>query len=310
MREVNGVVLSPSVAALTLQFADGTAIPLPFVYVSSPIGAGFYFYGVPAPHQHAGHWPVAVVARNVAGTVIATKRLDTPARAPAFRPGLHFVRQPPQRLPTAGTVHPTAPLRHTTASGVTAVAGSNGAVQITAGPLPLAVGKLLGRSVTYDCFRLAHAFGISTVFGEGRSGAFARSVGFTVRGDGGPLDGCEIDSSRGHRWPDALSSHSPVELAFTSKARAYFADRAAARDLALFVRSGRMQKIRHEPAKSLLHDLKAAFGPELAGSRIRFALDPHGITFSETSTTGKAFTVVVRDGRVVHSNVEPYAKAF
>ncbi len=309
MREVNGVVLSPAVAALTLEFADGTSLPLPFVYVSSPIDAGFYFYGVPAPHQSAGHRPVAVVARNAAGAVIATKSLETPPRPLPIRPGLHFVRRP-QTLPAAGAVHPTVPLRRATASGVTAVAGSNGAVQLTAGTLTPAAAKLLGRAVTYDCFRLAHAFGISTVFGEARSGDFARSVGFTLHGSIGLFDGCEIDSTRGHRWPDALSSHSPVELAFTSKARAYFADRAAARDLALFVRSGRMQRIRHEPGKELLRELNAAYGPALARSRIRFALGPHGITFSETSTTGKTFTVVVRNGRIVHSNVEPYAKAF
>jgi hypothetical protein len=309
MRSVNGDVLSRSVATLTLDFADGTSIPLPFVYVSSPIDAGFYFYGVPGPHQGAGHWPVAVVARNAAGAVIGTKRLAVPTRPVLHGPGVHFVHQT-VRLPAAGSVHPTAPLRQATASGVTAVAGANGAIRMTVGRLPPALTRLLGRPVTYLCFRLAHAYGIFTVLGVGRSGSFARSVGFTVSGTRGPIDGCEIDSSRGHRWPDVLGSHSPAEVAFTAQARAFFADRATARDLALFVRSGRMQRIRHEPRRQLLRDLKSAYGPALARSRIRYALTAHGITFTEPSTTGKVFRVVVVDGRIAHANVEPYAKVF
>ena len=314
VREVDGVVLSPSVATLTLEFADGKSIPLPFVYVSSPIDAGFYFYGVPAPHQSAGHRPVAVVARDAAGTVVATKRLDTfhPAAGSSARPSPFVPGRPPQRLPAGGTVHPTAPLRRATASGVTAVAGSNGAVQITAGTLPPAIDNLLGRSVTYDCFRLAHPYGIATVFGEGQSGAFTRSVGFTVRGNGGPLDGCEIDSSRGHRWPDALGSHSPVELAFTAKGRAYFADRAAARDLALFVRSGRMQRIRRERGKgSFLRDMNAAYGHALAGSQISASRSTNTESPSRRrASPGRSSPIVVRNGRIVRSNLAPYAKVF
>ncbi len=272
MREVDGVVFSPSVATLTLEFADGKSIPLPFVYVSSPIDAGFYFYGVPGPHQGAGHWPVAVVARNAAGAVVGTKRLQSPIRRVFVRSGRRYVRQA-HPLPVANTVVPKAPLQAASASGVTALAGANGAVRITAGRLTPALTKLLGRPVSYDCFRLARAYGLSTVLGVGRSGTFTRSVGFTVTGSRGPFDGCEIDSSRGHRWPDALGSHSPVELPFTAKGRAYFADRAAARDLALFVRSGRMQRIRREPGKELLHDMNAAYGRALARSRIQ--LRPH-----------------------------------
>ncbi len=233
MREVNGVVLSAAVATLTLEFADGTSMPLPFVYVSSPIDAGFYFFGVPSPHQSAGHWPVAVVARNTAGTVIATKRLDTATRPPVFRPGLHFA--------TAATTEARGS-RHGPPDGAAAPrdrlgrhrrGGSERRRPDHGRRLPPAAAKLFGRAVTYDCFRLAHAFGIATVFGQGPSGAFARSVGFTVRGNGGPLDGCEIDSSRGHRWPDALGSHSPVELAFTAGTRLLRRPRRRARPRAL-----------------------------------------------------------------------------
>ncbi len=71
-----------------------------------------------------------------------------------------------------------------------------------------------------------------------------------------------------------------------------------------------MQKIRRERGKSLLREMNDVYGPALARSRIHFALDPRGITFRETSTTGKVFAVVVRNGRVVRSNLAPYAKVF
>jgi hypothetical protein len=178
---------------------------------------------------------------------------------------------------------------------------------LTAHDLPARLSHLVGRRVTISCFRLTREFGLFTVLGLGTSGAFADSMGYHLSGVGHPLDGCDVESSRGHRWPDSLGSHSPVELAFTAKGRAYFADRAAARDLALFVRSGRMQKIRHEPGAQLVRDMKAAYGAELAKSSIRYRLTADGITFTERSSTGKVFRAVVRHGRTAASNVSQYA---
>jgi hypothetical protein len=307
--EINGRVFSASVATLTLEFQDRMSMPLPFVYVSSPIDAGFFYSGLPPSHQYEGHWPTEVIARDSRGTIIATSGFQVATRPrTSIRP---FTPQPPRRLPTASSVVPTAPTQTATASGVTITAGANGAVRLTAHGVPLTVARLLRPRVSISCFLLTREFGIFTVRGSGIGGAaFADSIGFILRGIGRPLDGCDISTGGGHRWPDALGSHSPVEIAFTAKGRSYFADRAAARDLALFVRSARMQEIRKEPGPRLLHNMKAAYGAPLAQSRIRYTLTPNGITFTETSFTHKRFQVIVRNGRIARSNVEPYAKVF
>ena len=121
-----------------------------------------------------------------------------------------------------------------------------------------------------------------------------------------PFDGCELASSGGHRWPDRFGSHAPVELPLTEAGRRYFADRAAARDLALFVRSGAVQRIRREPGPQLERDLRATFGDRLARSRIRYRLTADGVRFWETSPTGKRLEVVVEHGRIARHNLEPY----
>jgi hypothetical protein len=71
----------------------------------------------------------------------------------------------------------------------------------------------------------------------------------TTRGGGpslvdAPFDGCEVQGSFGRRWNDPRGVRSPVEIPLTSTGRHYFDRRAAARDLALFVRSPRIAKLR------------------------------------------------------------------
>jgi hypothetical protein len=311
MVAVDGEVLSPAVASLTLDFADGTSLPLPFVYVGEPIGAGFYFYAVPAQRRQTGTRPVAVVARDAAGKTLATRSLHLPSgRETAPLPPGQLRTQATRALPAASTVNPAGTVERATASGVSVVAGSNGAVRFTAFALPPSLQKLTGRAVTYSCFRLTHKFGLQVVLGDGASGALGSSVGLRLARLHGAPDGCEIDGTAGHRWPDRNGSHSLVELPFTATGRAYFADRAAARDLSLFVRSSRMQKIRREPGPQLARDLQAAYGKQLAHSRIHYELTANGVTFTETSTTGKRFEVVVAHGKVVQSNVRPYALVF
>ncbi len=309
--QVSGHVFSPNVTSLTLEFADGDSLLLPFVFISSPINAGFYALGIPSGHQQQGHWPTRVVARNAHGEIVGTAILRTPTHTVIpIRPRRPFAPRPPQALPPASSVTPAAPTQTATADGITVIAGANGAVRITAHAVPSSVARLLRGRVTISCFGVTREFGIPGVRGYGLSGALADSIGLTLTGVGRPLDGCEIDSTRGHRWPDPLGSHSPIEVPFTTKGRAYFADRAAARDLALFVRSGRMQRIRREPHPQLLRDMNAAYGGELAHSRIRDTLIPGGIIFTETSATGKVFRVVVTDGRITRSNIAPYSKVF
>jgi hypothetical protein len=86
------------------------------------------------------------------------------------------------------------------------------------------------------------------VRGLGQGGGFAPKVGFQLNGVGMPVDGCEVQASIGRTWPDRLHNRAAVEIPLTLAGRAYFDDRQAARDLALFVRSRRMHQLRKEPA--------------------------------------------------------------
>ncbi|HEY4349551.1 MAG TPA: hypothetical protein VGM80_18380 [Gaiellaceae bacterium] len=298
-----GTVSSPAVARLELDYTDGTHIGVPFIWVSKPIETGFFGFRIAA-----GETPKALVAYSRDGTVIG-RSAPAPIGARLTLPSHSSAPRTPRRLAPGLKFHPKAPLQKSSAAGISVIAGANGAVTFTATDVPPSVARMLRRSVTYSCFRLTREFGIFTVRGYGTEGAFARSVGFRLFGVGTPLDGCELTSERGHRWPDTFGSHAPVELAFTAKGRAYFADRAAARDLALFVRAGRMQDIRKEQGRRLLRDAHAAY-PQLATSRIELKLTANGVTFSEASATGKRFEVVVAAGRISKSNVAPYAKVF
>jgi hypothetical protein len=300
----SGEVYAGAVARLELVYADATRKPIPFIWVSRPIAAGFFVFGIPA-----GERPVAVVAYNKASRIVA--RATTPPLSPIrivqVPPGAH---RPPRTLPAASTVHPIAPLQQASASGVTAVVGANGAVQLASHDVPASVRHLLSGNVSFSCFRLIREFGIPSSRGYGVEGAFSSSIGFRLFGVGRPLDGCEITSERGHRWPDAFGSHAPVELPLTAKGRAYFADRAAARDLALFIRSRQMQQIRKEHGQQLLDDIKTAYGHALQHSNIHYTLTRDGITFTETSVTGRQFRVVIANRRIRYSNLKPYAFVF
>ena len=100
--------------------------------------------------------------------------------------------------------------------------------------------------------------------------------------------GCEVQTTRGHTWPDRLGYHAGAEIAFTAQARRWFADRAAARELALYLRWSKNH--RNAPTTGITVTRSDA-----------------ETTYSLRSTTGKRFAVTVRNGRVVRENVRPYA---
>jgi hypothetical protein len=306
--EIAGHVFSPNVATLQLVFQDHTTAQLPFVYVSRPINAGFFIAGIPSQHQQKGHWPTTVIARDKHGAIVTANPIQPPTQP--LRPIVRPTRQPPRPLPTAASVEPTSPTQTGTADGVTAIVGANGQVRLTTSRLPDQVARLLTGQVSISCFRLTHEYGIFTVRGDGTSGRFSDSIGFGLN-NVGRVDGCEIETGRGHRWPDKLDSHSPVEIALTPTGRAYFENRAAARDLALFVRSRNMQQLRKEPAARAKRDIRHTYRQDLAHSPIKLALlNPATLRFSEKSKAGKTFTVTVHHGRISHENLKPYAFVF
>lgn len=66
-----GPVLEDAVQEVELLYQDGERAKIPFVWVSSPIDAGFYAYDVPPEHEQPGRLTVAVVGLDEDGDEVA-----------------------------------------------------------------------------------------------------------------------------------------------------------------------------------------------------------------------------------------------
>lgn len=138
-----------------------------------------------------------------------------------------------------------------------------------------------------------------------------------------PYDGCELGGLYGHRWNDAFGTRAPIEIPLTAAGRHFFNDRAAARDLAYFVRSGRVQRIRlsSSPQAELTaltrqypgRVVQLSTGSQRAPEhKIGFLVGPETITFSTTSSTGRPFFVIAKRAtlRLPRSNLGDLAFVF
>ena len=224
----------------------------------------------------------------------------------------------PRQYPTPKLPPPTPPLQHGSAEGVSVVAGHNGVVAFDTTTAPTSIRTLI-HNAGYGCFRFMRyhqAAPAEMSFGP----RAMRGTNIRIFGLPTPYDGCEIQGSYGHTWPDRLHGHSAVEIALTPAGSKLFANRAAARDLALFVRSKTMQQIRKRTGASLQHELHARYGQAITGvvstssplsaGRIGYVIDGHTSTFIERSTTGRQFYVRIVDGHIKAENVKPLAFVF
>lgn len=66
-----GPVLEDAVQEIELLYQDGERVKVPFVWVSPPIGAGFYAYDVPPEHEQPGRLTVAVIGLDDEGQMVA-----------------------------------------------------------------------------------------------------------------------------------------------------------------------------------------------------------------------------------------------
>jgi hypothetical protein len=57
---VDGRATIDSAAAALIEFEDGTVAELPLTWISEPIDAGFFVYGIPLTHRKVGHLPSKV----------------------------------------------------------------------------------------------------------------------------------------------------------------------------------------------------------------------------------------------------------
>jgi len=314
--QITGIV-ERGVERVQVRYADGSTSDVPVVYVSPPIDAGFFAADIPARHFTKATRATAVVALDGGGRELgrSTFRYEPSAHRPPRRPPL---RTRPATLPAAPPAPPSEPAQRGLSDGFSVVAGANGVFAFQAQELPPFVERLIGTSVNYGCFKLVREFGIFGAKGTYVSRKLSRSETFEMSGPlPHPWDGCEIQASYGHRWPDRNGSHSAVEIPLTATGRRYFADRAAARDLALFVRSRSVKEIRGRPPDALARGLGSYPIVRLASpdasppaGKIGWAPTPGGATFVERSRTGRRFVVEVRNGKVVRTNVKPYAFVF
>jgi hypothetical protein len=308
---VGGDITAPAAAKLTARYADGATTDIPFVWVSAPIAAGFFSYDIPTVHWTKLRRLVSVSLYAKGGRRIARQSFPVTSGVRPLPLPITPVRQRPPVLANAPHAAPTRPFQRGSADGFRVVVGHNGSVQFTQiGETPI-LRELVGRSAWFSCFRLTTEFGIFSTRGFGEGGRFASHVGFMLQGVGRPIDGCEVQASIGRTWPDRLHDRAAVEIPLTTRGRDFFADRAAARDLALFVRSKRMHSLRKEPAARANADIRNVYVKALARSAITItAVDAATLRFSERSPTGKQFSVTVHNGHITRQNLKPYAFVF
>lgn len=319
-----GDITAPTAHSLAIVYADGTQSAVPFYYVSKPIDAGFFFAVIPAGHDTVRTRPIAAVLRDTAGRMlgrqafvyqtraqVARQRAQTQAMLRQMRGHHRAPRYGSPKLPP-----PTAPFQTGSAGGVSVVAGSNGVVVFDTRGATSAVKRLIaGGAVGYGCFkRLPYGQGpVAVTFPR----TFAPRVAIRLQGTmGPPFLGCEIEGTYGHRWPDRNGSHSAVEIAFTPVMKTYFVDRAAARDLALFIRSRTMHRLRRLSGGALRTALQRTYGMRILATsrppqgRIGYVTSGGSATFVEISPTGKRFYIRFAGGRLHGQNLKPYAFPF
>lgn len=313
---VGGNVLSDQTATVTIEFADGTSVNVQFLYVLAPINAGFFAYDVPKEHRTA-NLPVAVVSRDRHGDEIWRATIPSPRPDYAPVPPRRVPRKP---LPAKAPIKLTAPIRTAEANGGVVRVGQNGAAEFDLTQLDQTRSQILRRgNVGYGCFALRTRFGKPYPRGYATSAPFRRHAAIPNR-NVGPIDGCELQATAGHLWPDKHDSHSAVEFALTDAAHRFFEDRAAARDLALFVRSKPVQMIRKLPPPQAAAALKARYGNKIGPITVATKKPPPGkigyiatddsLVFTRASATGKQFKVVIADGKIVGPRLKPWAFVF
>jgi len=209
---------------------------------------------------------------------------------------------------TAGSAV-TNRIQHRAAQGVAVDVYSSGlAVFDLRRTEPKARRLLTGPSgLTYGCLHAHFARGVWRTGEYALSGRFARRLRFRWRGVVGPYDGCELGGLYGHRWWDQWGTRNAVEIWLTLRGRHFFNDRAAACDLAYFVRAGRVQRIRlsANPRAGLERFMRRYPGRvvELASPRgkaprdtIGFWIGERRLVFTVTSSTKRRFFVVATRG--------------
>jgi hypothetical protein len=172
--------------------------------------------------------------------------------------------------------------------------------------------------ITLGCFKLVTVGGKPYTSGAGVSKPFTTVL--HVRpfspdsAQRAPFDGCSATGSYGHTWNDANGTHDTVEIPLTPRGNHYFAERAAARDLAWLARARVFKDIRY--AKEPLSAESAA--RRLGGHVVPLATpnatpptgklgiwlgDPKRIVLAERAPTGRRLYLEIRHGVIYQTNL-------
>jgi hypothetical protein len=139
-----------------------------------------------------------------------------------------------------------------------------------------------------------------------------------------PFDYCEISGTYGRYWNDEEGTHELVEVPFTPLAKRYLNERATARDLAYFVRTKKMWRIRKAirrgEAGPTASELARLFGEAVVPLSGRDGVAPAGkigvwtggklIVATEQTPGGRRLFVTVRDVLIGANNIRDLSFTF
>ena len=178
------------------------------------------------------------------------------------------------------------------------------------------------------CLDVAYGGGSWETLGLGVATPFGRDMRALLTSPGGkprpPFDLCMLRGTYGRRWNDSRGVHEAVEVAFTPLGRRFFAEQAAARDLALFVHSPAMRRIRGAIRTSGVHPSAASvartFPARVVALNSRSQVLPVGqigiwsegprIIASTQASNGRRLYVELRSGRIGPHNLRSLALPF
>jgi hypothetical protein len=97
-----GSFFQRATARIVLAYADGEQTDVPFVWVTAPIEAGFFVFGIPDSHRRRGHQPVSIALLDSKNQTLENERIV--AFEPRRRSSLRLVRHrldayPPMMIP-------------------------------------------------------------------------------------------------------------------------------------------------------------------------------------------------------------------
>ncbi|HET8651303.1 MAG TPA: hypothetical protein VFM13_01900 [Gaiellaceae bacterium] len=273
--------------------------------------------------------------QGVLVSVSSPELVDVLAAAAALRPvgdppasrGLDFERLAllvgrAQRVPTKGfaavqprpLVRPDAkPIQRGATRGVTVVVYEGGGARFDTRAMESGLQRALPERLQTRCFRVAGDAVTSGGYGTVPRGAVQQAALLAQPQRGRipiakpPFDACELGGGFGRNWLPRYDFHWPLEIGLTARGRSWFENRAAARELAHFVRTGPRRRARKAMRQGApAPDAARLRDPGRPGIRVRASGDR--FTASLTASTGRRFFIEIDGGRVLRSNTKSLAR--